>query len=108
MCASLAIRLSIVSVQSADVERMCKAHNIIHTKNRNRLQHERVKKLLYCYINMRITDGDISDPYDFLITVQDDDDDDDCDNMAVDESGEDEVNIEENGDALLIEDEATH
>ena len=56
---------------------------------------------------MRITDGDTSDPDDFLITVQDDDDD-DCDNMAVDESGEDEVNIEENGDALLIEDEATH
>ena len=55
MCASLAIRLSIVSVQSADVERMCKAHSIIHTKNRNRLQHERVKKLLYCYIDMRIT-----------------------------------------------------
>ena len=53
-CVKLALRLSILSVQSADVERMCEAHTIIHTKTRNRLQHVRVKKLLYCYINLRL------------------------------------------------------
>ena len=37
LCANLAIRLSVLAVQSANVERVCKAHGVIHTKTRNRL-----------------------------------------------------------------------
>ena len=108
LCADLALRLSIVSVQSADVERMCKAHNIIHTKSRNRLQHERVKKLLYCYINLRITKDERSEADDFLLSIQDDDDDD-----AVDEEDEgaaedivviDDIDMDQDSNSFLLED----
>ena len=109
LCADLALRLSIVSVQSADVERMCKAHNIIHTKSRNRLQHERVKKLLYCYINLRITKDERSEADDFLLSIQDDDDDDDTvdeeeDDAAEDTVGIDDVDMDQDSDSLLLED----
>ena len=96
LCANLDIRLSLVSIQSADVERMCKAHSIIHTKNRNKLKHLRVKKPLYCYINMHITDDDSADPDDFLISVQYDEDD-NHDIVVVGEGDTDEGNDENDG-----------
>ena len=110
LCADLALRLSIVSVQSADVERMYKAHNIIHTKSRNMLQHERVKKLLYCYINLRIAKDERSEADDFLLSIQDDDDDyydaedDEDDAAAEDTVGIDDVDMDQDSDSLLLED----
>ena len=88
---------------------MCKAHNIIHTKSRNRLQHERVKKLLYCYINLRITKDERSEADDFLLSIQDDDDDDDAvdeeeDDAAEDTVGIDDVDMDQDSDSLLLED----
>ena len=108
LCADLALRLSIVSVQSADVERMCKAHNIIHTKSRNRLQHERVKKLLYCYINLRITKDERSEADDFLLSIQDDDDDDAVDKED-DGAAEDivvinDIDMDQDSNSFLLED----
>ena len=98
LCSDLALRLSVVVVQSADVERMCKSHSIIHKKSHNRLQHDRVKKLLYCYINLRITSKERSEPTDFLLSVDDNDYElEDGDEVVV----EDDENNEEQGAAIL-------
>jgi hypothetical protein len=43
LCANLAIHLSVLAVQSANVERVCKAHAVIHTKARNRLVNKLVQ-----------------------------------------------------------------
>jgi hypothetical protein len=43
-----------MGTQSTDVERVCKAHKVIHTKVRNRLKNKTVYKLLYCYVNLRL------------------------------------------------------
>jgi len=43
-----------IAVQSADVERSCKAHGLIHTQVRNRLKNKTVQKLLYLYVNLRL------------------------------------------------------
>jgi hypothetical protein len=43
-----------MATQTGDVERVCKAHKIIHSKVRNRLKNDSVQKLLYCYINLRL------------------------------------------------------
>ena len=83
-CSQLAMRLSIISVQSADVERMCKAHSLIHTKTRNRLQHKRVKKLLYCYINLRFIENSKPEPDEFLLCVDDEEEDEESDNNVID------------------------
>merc|ERR1719263_2630979 len=53
----IAIRLLNLAVQSADVERVCKAHKIIHTKARNRLLTKTVQMLLYTYCNLRLLDA---------------------------------------------------
>jgi len=50
----VARRVLVMSTQSADVERLCKAHKIVHTTTRNRLKNATVLKLLYCYINLRL------------------------------------------------------
>jgi hypothetical protein len=49
-----AIRMAVMATQSADVERVCKVHKIIHTKSRNRLKNKNVYMLLYCYVNLRL------------------------------------------------------
>lgn len=54
MLAPVAVRLSFVVVKSADVERSCKAHKIIHIKARNRLFTKTVQLLLFVYMNMRL------------------------------------------------------
>ena len=70
----LAIRLSLMSVQSADVERICKVNKIIHTKTRNRLVHDRTQKLLYCFINTRLLHKSNNRESEFLLSVDSDDD----------------------------------
>jgi hypothetical protein len=50
----IARRLLVMSTQSADVERVCKAHKVVHTKVRNRLTNKTVHQLLYCYVNLRL------------------------------------------------------
>jgi hypothetical protein len=49
-----AISVSMMKPQSASVERVCKAHAIIHTKARNRLNSTTTQMLLYCYVNLRM------------------------------------------------------
>jgi hAT family C-terminal dimerisation region len=50
----VARRVLSMAVQSADVERVCKAHKVVHTKVRNRLGNRKVNELLYCYVNLRM------------------------------------------------------
>ncbi len=50
----IARRLAVIAIESADVERACKAYKVIHTKVRNRLRTSVVQKLLYTYINLRL------------------------------------------------------
>jgi hypothetical protein len=52
--APVAVKLAVVAVQSADVERVCKAHKVIHTKSRNRLLTTTVHMLLFTYVNLRL------------------------------------------------------
>ena len=40
--------------QSANVERVCKANQLIHTKARNRLHLPVIQMLLYVYVNLRL------------------------------------------------------
>lgn len=54
LLAPIAIRLSGIAIQSANVERVCKSHNLIHTPIRNRLINKTVQMLLFCYINIRL------------------------------------------------------
>jgi hypothetical protein len=43
-----------MSTQSADVELVCKAHTVVHTKVRNRLNNKPVHQLISCYVNLRL------------------------------------------------------
>ena len=43
-----------MSTQSADVKRVCKAHKVVHTKVRNRLNKKPVHQLICCYVNFRL------------------------------------------------------
>jgi hypothetical protein len=64
--APIAVRLALVAIQSADVERSCKAHKVIHTKARNRLYTKTVQMLLYTYINLRLLNKCTTEIGDFL------------------------------------------
>jgi hypothetical protein len=50
----IARRLLVMSTQSADVERVCKAHKVVHTKVRNRLKNNVVHEILHCYVSLRL------------------------------------------------------
>ena len=50
----IALRLMQMGTQSADVDRVCKAHKLLHTKARNRLANRNVNSLMYCYVNLRL------------------------------------------------------
>ena len=50
----IALRLLMMGTQSADVERVCKANKVVHSKVRNRLTDKNVRMLLYCYVNLRL------------------------------------------------------
>ena len=54
MLEDIAIRLLTMATQSADVERTCKVHKLVHTKARNRLSNATVTQLVYCYVNLRL------------------------------------------------------
>ena len=61
----VAVRLLSMATQSADVERCCKVHKIVHTKTRNRLKNKTVQMLVYCYVNLRLMNtvkSGINDP----------------------------------------------
>ena len=62
-----------LAIQSADVERSCKAHGHIHTNVRNRLKNKNVQKLLYLYVNMRLLRKAYDPPQNFLNAIIDDD-----------------------------------
>jgi hypothetical protein len=47
-------RVLVMATKTGDVERVCKANKIIHSKVRNRLKNNTVQKLLYCYINLQL------------------------------------------------------
>ena len=50
----LARHVLVMSIQSADVECLCKAHKVIHTTMRNHLKNSTVFKLIYCYVNLHL------------------------------------------------------
>ncbi len=43
-----------MATQSADVERACKVHKLVHTRARNRMKHKLVTDLVFCYVNLRL------------------------------------------------------
>ena len=51
------IRILSCSPHAAVVERMNSMHKLIQSKTRAALKHERVVRLLYCYVNMRLLDN---------------------------------------------------
>ena len=59
-------RILALSIESADVERVCKANGLIHSKSRNRLRHSNVQKLLFCYVNLRLIKSQYGKDEDFL------------------------------------------
>ncbi len=63
----VAVRFAVLAVQSANVERVCKAHGVIHTKSRNRLKNSTVQQLLFCYVNLRLLSNVESTVADFLL-----------------------------------------
>jgi hypothetical protein len=62
----IGIRLAVLSVQSANVERVCKAHGVVHSKTRNRLKLKNVQMLLFCYVNLRLLKKDKTSIVEFL------------------------------------------
>jgi hypothetical protein len=84
-------RLNVMSTQSADVERVCKVHKIIHTKSRNRLKNKTLSMLIFCYVNLRLikkikddldTEDDLEDLLEHAIDInadeEEDNDDEEC------------------------------
>lgn len=67
LLAEVAVRLSVLAIQSADVERVCKAHKVIHTKARNRLRNKLVHMLLFTYVNLRLIRKVKTELGDFLL-----------------------------------------
>jgi hypothetical protein len=66
LLAPIAVKLGVVAIQSADVERSCKAHKVIHTKARNRLYSKTVHLLLFTYMNLRLLNKCTKELGDFL------------------------------------------
>ena len=97
--APIAVRLAVVAVQSADVERTCKAHKIIHTKARNRLYTTTVSLLLSTYINLRLLNKCTKDMGDFLTQTLSA-----CDDTEELPAGEDHANNEQNDPQEVEED----
>ena len=97
--APIAVRLAVVAVQSADVERACKAHKIIHTKARNRLYTTTVSLLLSTYINLRLLNKCTKDMGDFLTQTLSA-----CDDTEELPAGEDHANNEQNDPQEVEED----
>ena len=71
LLAEVGVRLSMLAIQSADVERVCKAHKVIHTKARNRLRNKVVYTLLFTYVNLRLINKVKTELGDFLMQAID-------------------------------------
>jgi hypothetical protein len=54
LLSEIAVPVLVIATQSADVERVCKVHKLIHNKIRNRPANDSVYMLLYFYVNLRI------------------------------------------------------
>jgi len=67
LVAEVAVRLSVLAIQSADVERVCKAHKVVHTKARNRLCNKLMQTLLFTYVNLRLINKVKTELGDFLM-----------------------------------------
>ena len=78
----VAVRALSMTIQSADVERSCKAHKVIHTKARNRLKNRNVFMLLYTYLNLRLVNKVKDELQDFLEQALAGDGDEDSDEGA--------------------------
>ena len=63
---NVAVRLSLYVNQSANVERVCKAHKVVHSVTCNRLKNQSVHKLLYLYANLRLLNKCEKELNDFL------------------------------------------
>ena len=59
-------RILALSIESADLEWVCKANGLIHSKLRNRLRHSNVQKLLFYYVNLRLIKSQDGKDEDFL------------------------------------------
>lgn len=102
----LVIRLSVLAVQSANVERVCKAHGVIHTKARNCLTNLSVIMLLFCYVNLRLLRKKKSEENktteDFLLSALNDElngDKSECSLCSEDNESESEELEDPNGDS---------
>ena len=95
LTSNLGARFEVLTVQSANVERVCKAHGVIHTKSRNRLKHQSVQMLLFCYVNLRLLKKESSKVAQFLLGALNDDEDDDGENNReqLQDNGLDEMDI---------------
>jgi len=62
----VAIRLFEVCPQSASVERVCKAKEVIHTERRSRISNVTAQMLLYLYVNLLLLNKVTSEMGDFF------------------------------------------
>mmetsp|Transcript_43221 Transcript_43221/g.112023 ORF Transcript_43221/g.112023 Transcript_43221/m.112023 type:complete len:318 (+) Transcript_43221:761-1714(+) len=53
----IAVRVLSLAPTATPVERMNSIHKLIQTKGRAALKHQRVVKLMFCYVNMRLLDS---------------------------------------------------
>ena len=60
LTSKLGSMLEVLTVQSTNVERVCKAYGVILSKSRNRLKHQSVQMLLLCYDNLRLLEKESS------------------------------------------------
>ena len=65
MLQKIALRIFNVPISNASSERAWSTFDFIHTKKRNRLLNEKVKKLVFIYTNSALLDSD--DPIDYLV-----------------------------------------
>ena len=87
----IALRLAVLSVQSADVERICKAHKVIQTKARNKLKNLSVQMLLFTYVNLRLLHERFTQLTEFLTQIIE----------ALDEDQPDSINTDLLSDELM-------
>eukprot|EP00977_Amphora_coffeiformis_P024636 scaffold16502_cov177-Amphora_coffeaeformis.AAC.9 len=50
----IAMRLLTMATQCADVERVCQVQKFVNSKVYGRLKNQNVKRLIYCYVNLRL------------------------------------------------------
>lgn len=101
----LGLRLSTLAVQSANVERVCKAHGVIHTKSRNRLTNQSVHNLLFCYVNLRLLRKESTLVAKFLLSAIEDELDDDDELVEGEDDNKDEDDDHDHDGIFVATDE---